>query len=204
MSDFTDGLNWYDLYRHVYPPDNRDRKFGVSIVDGVAKHYKKGMTMKEYTPWAKHIQNSKSADAVMNDYLSDYVNNASMREALHIPSFAPSWEQCSSKIDYHLQREGSLWIYKVLKGSGIRMLFYSGDTDGAVPLAGTRKWLKSLNWPIIEKWRPWWTEGQTSGFVVRYDGIDFVTVKGVGHMAPQWARQPVTEMISNWIAGNPI
>ena len=124
MSDFTDGLNWYDLYRHVYP-DNGDRKFGVSIVDGVAKHYKKGMTMKEYTPWAKHIQNSKSADAVMNDYLSDYVNNASMREALHIPSFAPSWEQCSSKIDYHLQREGSLWIYKVLKGSGIRMLFYS-------------------------------------------------------------------------------
>jgi len=33
MSDFTDGLNWYDLYRHVYPPDNRDKKFGVSIVD---------------------------------------------------------------------------------------------------------------------------------------------------------------------------
>jgi len=30
--------------------------------------------------------------------------------------------------------------------------------------------------------------------------MDFVTVHGVGHMAPQWAREPVTTMINNWIA----
>jgi len=39
------------------------------------------------------------------------------------------------------------------------MLFYSGDTDGAVPLAGTRKWIKKLNWPIVDKWRQWLTNG---------------------------------------------
>jgi len=31
--------------------------------------------------------------------------------------------------------------------------------------------------------------------------MDFATVHGVGHMAPQWAREPVTTMITNWIQG---
>jgi hypothetical protein len=32
--------------------------------------------------------------------------------------------------------------------------------------------------------------------------MDFATVHGVGHMAPQWAREPVTTMITNWIQNN--
>ena len=58
------------------------------------------MTMREYTPWLKHYPSS--ADAVMNDFLSEYVNNETLRTAMHIPTFAPGWDQCSSKIDYHL------------------------------------------------------------------------------------------------------
>ena len=84
------------------------------------------------------------------------------------------------------------------------MLFYSGDTDGAVPLAGTRKWIKDLDWGVKTKWRPWMTDGQVSGYVVEYNHLDFATVKGVGHMAPQWARKQVTQMISNWVAGEDI
>jgi carboxypeptidase C (cathepsin A) len=58
-----------------------------------------------------------------------------------------------------------------------------------------------LNWPVEAEWRPWLTNGQVSGYVEKYDGLDFVTVKGVGHMAPQWAREPVTNMITAWIHG---
>ena len=78
-------------------------------------------------------------------------------------------------------------------------MFYSGDTDGAVPTYGSKLWIQQLNWGVKEEWRPWFTEGQVSGYVERYDGLDFVTVKGVGHMAPQWARKPVTDMITAWI-----
>jgi serine carboxypeptidase-like clade 1 len=91
-----------------------------------------------------------------------------------------------------------------MKDTGIRMLFYSGDTDGAVPLAGTRKWIKDLNWGVKDAWRPWMTNDQVAGYVIGYNGLDFATVKGVGHMAPQWARQQVTQLISNWIAGEDI
>ncbi len=78
-------------------------------------------------------------------------------------------------------------------------MFYSGDTDGAVTTYGSKRWIKDLNWPITEAWRPWYTHEQVSGYVERYDGLDFVTIKGVGHMAPQWAREPTTNMITAWI-----
>jgi len=96
-----------------------------------------------------------------------------------------------------------MWIYEVLRGQ-IKMMFYSGDTDGAVPTAGSKAWISSLNWPVTELWRPWTTHSQVSGFVQKYDGLEFWTVKGVGHMAPQWAREPVTDMITSFIHGEPL
>jgi len=68
------------------------------------------------------------------------------------------------------------------------MLHFSGDTDGAVPTYGTRRWIQDLDWEVLAKWRPWFTNGQVSGYVERYDGLDFTTVHGVGHMSPQWKR----------------
>jgi len=83
------------------------------------------------------------------------------------------------------------------------MLKYSGDTDGAVPTLGTKRWINKLGWPVTQKWRNWYTNGQLSGAVQSYQGMDFVTVHGVGHMCPQWKRQDVTTMILNWIHGEP-
>ena len=68
------------------------------------------------------------------------------------------------------------------------MMQYSGDTDAAVPTYGTKMFVEGLGWPMTSAWRPWFTNGQVSGFTESFDGIDFVTIKGVGHMAPQWAR----------------
>lgn len=91
-----------------------------------------------------------------------------------------------------------MWIYPILRNK-IRIMKYSGDTDGAVPTYGTRQWIKMLDWPVTEYWAPWYTNGQVSGYQQSYDGLDFITVKGVGHMAPQWAREPVQQMITEWI-----
>lgn len=169
-----------------------EERMGFAMVEGEMKVYKKGYTLDEKAPWAWGSKQSKALEIkdVANDALSDYVNDAKMREALHIPAAAQAWQQCGG-IDYHYQQEASLWIYPIMKQNGIKALFYSGDTDGAVPLAGTRKWIAKLDWKVLEAWRPWFTNNNVSGFVEKYEGLDFVTVKGVGHMAPQWARQPV-------------
>lgn len=85
-----------------------------------------------------------------------------------------------------------------------KILFFSGDTDGAVPTYGTKRWLKMLSLPVKEAWKPWITDGQVSGYIIRYEGMDFATVHGVGHMAPQWKRKEVTKMFTNWIHDLPI
>lgn len=99
--------------------------------------------MKEYTPWAKHIVESEN-HPLLGAPLSDYVNRDDVRKALNIPASMPGWNQCmpdDSKFAYHYQYEGSVWIYPILKAYGYQILFFSGDTDGAVPTLGTRRWL---------------------------------------------------------------
>ena len=40
----------------------------------------------------------------------------------------------------------------------MKILIYSGDTDGAVPIYGTRRWIKKLEWRLVEALRPWLTD----------------------------------------------
>ena len=80
-------------------------------------------------------------------------------------------------------------------------MHYSGDTDGAVPTVGTRRWIEQQEWEKTSEWRPWITDGQLSGYHVDYDNFKFVTIHGVGHMAPQWKRKDVTMMVTKFIHG---
>lgn len=63
-------------------------------------------------------------------------------------------------------------------------MFFSGDTDGAVSTWGSRQWIEALNWDVVNDYRPWKTGDQIDGYVINYDGLDFYTIHGVGHMAP--------------------
>jgi serine carboxypeptidase-like clade 1 len=200
INEYASGLNWYDLYRPVYPDSSilakqaelRANRYGSVTIDGVEKRYKKGMTPQEYMPWAKHLQMADSAPIILGDYLTDYMNMAETRTAFNIPSSVQAWEMCSSDVVYTEQHFASEWIYQTLRYSGVRKLFYSGDTDGAVNTYGSKRWIANLNWSVTKAWKPWFTDEQVSGYAESYDGdFDFVTVKGVGHMAPQWARKAV-------------
>ena len=168
----TKGLNWYDLYRKVLPAAEdddstltdhagnpfvratQDNRHGSAFVNGKEMLYKRGYTMREYTPWAHPLVQSND---VFGDAATDYLNILETRKALHIPDTMPAFEQCSDVVgeNYHYQNEGSYWIYKILKQNGYKMMHYSGDTDGAVPFQGTRQWIKDLEWKQLQKWRPW-------------------------------------------------
>ena len=58
-----------------------------------------------------------------------------------------------------MQSEASQWIYTVLQTSleNIRMMHYSGDTDGVLPTYGTKKWIESLNWAKKGNYTKWMT-----------------------------------------------
>jgi len=198
-------LNWYDLYRPVYPNNILSKQVSLKAnryesvtIDGVVKTYKKGYTLQEYTPFAKHLKASGSDPVILGDYITSYLNREDVRTVFNIPTTVQAWEECSETLVYTEQKEASQWIYTVLKDK-VRKLFYSGDTDGAVSTYGSKLWIKDLNWDVTTGYRAWKTNEQVSGYVEKYDGLDFVTIKGVGHMAPQWARASTTTMITAWV-----
>jgi len=45
----------------------------------------------------------------------------------------------------------------------MRFLVNSGDHDMEVPFLATEAWIRSLNYPIIDDWRPWIINNQIAG-----------------------------------------
>lgn len=199
-------LNWYDLLRARAPSSSvkllgADRYKEVDV-NGHKKTYKRGRTMSEYTPWMKSQDNGD----IFGDALTDYINSPATRKALNIPDSVQAFEMCQdedpekTKFRYYPQPEGSVWIYPILRNR-VKILFYSGDTDGALPTVGTKNWIKSLNWARKEETRQWLINNQVAGYVEQFEGLDLVTVHGTGHMAPEWKPLEVTTMITAWIHG---
>lgn len=196
----TARINWYDIYRKVYD-SALSHPVGQTVIEGEHRFYKRGYKLTDYAPWLKEFYGENAP--VLGDGVSDYLNREDVRKALHVPSSIQTWSGCASSSDfsYTLQKEGSVWIYKLLKSAGIKMLKFSGDTDGAVPTYGSELWIKDLNWKVKKDWTPWIVDNQVAGYNKYYDGLTFTTVHGVGHMAPQWKRKEVTQLITGFIHG---
>lgn len=89
------------------------------------------------------------------------------------------------------------------------MLKYSGDTDGAVPLIGTRNWINSMGREVLEAWRPFYVQDSETtqhigGYIEEYDGLTLGTVHGAGHMTPQYKPAASYRLIFNWLKGQAI
>jgi hypothetical protein len=95
------------------------------------------------TPFRKTLK--LRDELILGDSLSDYLNRADVRTSFNIPNWAPGFDDCNDPMysTYQAFREGSIWIYHILKGypDRYRLLHYSGDTDGAVATLGTRRWI---------------------------------------------------------------
>ena len=185
-------LNPYDIYR---PPEEsfNQRMTGSVLISDVEKPLKgQGMFSQFWT--SKERENLGQISAVTN-----YLNREDVKSALHIPSKV-SWSECNI-IRYTKLEKASFWIYPFLK-SRIRILHYSGDTDGVVPLQGTLRWMHELGWPVKEEYRSWSVRKyQQGGWFEAREGMDLIVIHGGGHMIPQWKREETTYAIKKWLNG---
>jgi carboxypeptidase C (cathepsin A) len=140
---------------------------------------------------------------VNGQYITEWMNKADVRAALNVPDNYPGWEMCNDHDwwNYSILKIGSQWIYESLKGK-MRMLHFTGDIDGAVPSLGTYDWIQSMNPDVVADLRPYMYEGHVAGYIEQYDGLDYITVHGAGHMVPQDKPKEAFHMITNWIKGN--
>lgn len=89
-----------------------------------------------------------------------------------------------------------------LSFKGYRSLVFSGDHDLMVPVIDTEAWLRSLSYPIVDDWRPWFnTEDQILGYTRTYaNNMTFATIKGGGH-TPEFMQTQSRVMFYRWIQG---
>ena len=139
-------------------------------------------------------------------YLEEYLNKKEVQEAMHIINIT-KWNQCGNNFTkYESQEKGSIYAYPKLLNK-IRILIYSGDTDMAVPFNGNQAWIRNLKLPIISDWKAWRATDlngnidmeNIAGYRTIYQGLTFTTIKGTGHLAPQWKRKECFHMVKQFL-----
>ncbi|KAB1203971.1 Serine carboxypeptidase-like 2 [Morella rubra] len=96
-----------------------------------------------------------------------WANDDEVRKALQIRKGSiGEWQRCSYGLRYTQEIESSYEYHVNLSIKGYRSLIYSGDHDIAVPFLGTQAWIRSLNYSIVNDWRPWIVRGQIAGVEV--------------------------------------
>ena len=137
--------------------------------------------------------------------INKYFNREEVKRALHV-KMDKSWDLCSSAVNtrYVIQDKGSIWAYPTILNSGVRVLIYSGDTDASVPFNGNQDWITNLKLEIVKKWTQWRAFDDiynVSGYYIKYKGLTFCTVKGTGHMVPEWKPKEAYYMFSKFLNG---
>lgn len=204
IKELTKDLYLEDIYRECSPPEgfslsNSDKETNIKILRRKHWiHYKN----------SNFNENSLSSSGECGeDYkLEEFFNNPKVQNAFHMPNI--KYEECSNTVknSYNFSGKYSFYVYKTLINSKIRILNYHGDTDGYVPFTGARLWIKSLNLPVIDPFRPWYANGskEIAGFITKYDGLTFATVKDGGHEVPQNKRKETFYLISSFLNGSDI
>jgi serine carboxypeptidase-like clade 2 len=125
------------------------------------------------------------------------------------------------------QRIRAGWLQAAAQ-SALRMWVYSGDTDGIVPVLGTRRWVEGMQLPVSRGWRAWKDgDGQVGGRRVDYSSprgaknaavssssgaadaagpsplsfptLSFLTARGAGHMVPYDTPQRSQQLLVDFL-----
>ncbi|KAF3341796.1 Serine carboxypeptidase-like 1 [Carex littledalei] len=131
-----------------------------------------------------------------------WANNETVRYMLGIrKGTVAGWHRCNYSLPYAKDIPSSLPYHLKVTNKGYPALIYSGDHDFDIPHVGTQDWIRSLNFSIVDDWRPWYVGGQVAGFTRRYsNNLTFATVKGAGHTAPEYKPKECLEMLQRWLA----
>lgn len=201
------GNNIYDIYRECPPSESEDQgphQATSNFMNRVSVYQR--FKFNTFTSSFRLLEKAEGIwpDGCKEDpYPTQWFNKAEVKKALHVREDI-TYVQCNGFINenYVWSDQASLPIYPRLMEAGLRVWFYAGDTDAAVSFNGSVKWIHKLNLPIVEKYRPWSLNGQTVGYVQSYQGMDFITILGTGHMAPQWKRAESYKMFNSFLRGD--
>ncbi|KAJ8550867.1 hypothetical protein K7X08_000237 [Anisodus acutangulus] len=135
-----------------------------------------------------------------------WANDNFVQQALHIrKGTIGEWKYWNKQLPFTMSINNTIPYHAYLSSKGYRSFIYSGDHDLCVPHQSTEWWIKSLNYSIVEDWRPWTYDGQIAGYTRRYsNGMTYATLKGSGHTAPEWTPAQCLAILKRWLSHEPL
>eukprot|EP01083_Nonionella_stella_P059754 156426_1 len=203
------GYNVYNLYDECYYANDA---LSHVLKDGFRMKTKEGdVRMMHQHIGFNGAQSVRKHDEVIGGGVNDYVcggernaniylNNPEVKKALHVPDIPWRWQD-GAWSKYHSTQTDESEYYKEW-AKKYRILIYYGDVDAGVPYTGGEEWTTNLGYPTVEAWRPWTLDGKESmaGYVQIFDAegnnFTYVTVRGAGHMVPQYKPEQALKMYS--------
>ncbi|EXB61183.1 Serine carboxypeptidase-like 20 [Morus notabilis] len=158
-------------------------------------------------PTWPQLLNSNSVPCTDDEVATTWLNDETVRKALHVAeeSLVGSWELCTGRITYYHDSGSMIPYHRNITSRGYRALIYSGDHDMCVPFTGSEAWTRSLDYQIVDEWRPWFSNGQVAGYTQGYEhNLTFLTVKGSGHTVPEYKPREAFDLYSRFLAGRPL
>jgi len=191
---YNSGLNYYDLYRDCYSSsDPRQQR----IVDQLFRHYKANMGSRR-----RKERVGEDVPCIDSQGITNYLTRVDVQTAIHVKQGLPTWSICSDVLHYNRTDDNVQPLYPTLL-TDYRALIYNGDTDMACNFIGDEWGVDQLARQMLEARRTWHVQGQVAGFVENYLNITYLTVKGAGHMVPQWKPVQALQMFQSFINNTP-
>jgi len=144
----------------------------------------------------------------LNDYkcgasnaMDEFLDNDSVIQALHVKSG-------TGRMHYSANCGDLRSLYKKLFQKH-RIIIYSGDADACVPHWGSEKWTREMGFNVKKDWHPWESDSMekkgnvVAGYAIEYDGLTYVTIKGAGHMVPQFRPAFAHTMFTKFLNNSP-
>lgn len=206
---YNGGLNAYALYLDCEGGRVTHRGYEKSMTHlfkNIRRYLPTLKSADQVSPSVPLAKDSRSTPPCLNGTAqTNWLNRGDVRKALHIPDILPAWSMCSDEVS---EKYTSVYptvkdVYLKLLSLGLRSLVYNGDTDMACNFLGDSWFVEDLGLKKTSRYQPWIYDHQIAGFYQEYGNITFLTVKGAGHMVPQWAPGPAFHMFQSFITNGP-
>ncbi|KAG2300677.1 hypothetical protein Bca52824_037149, partial [Brassica carinata] len=157
-----------------------------------------------------------------------WANDENVRRALGVKMELGKWNRCNiQNIPYTFDVDNAIPYHVNNSRKGFRSLIYRqdycfGDHDMMVPSSSTEAWIRSLNYSIVDDWRPWMMSSyRVAGYTRTYaNKMTFATIKALiskphfflsffsqkicrGHTA-EYNPDQCSLMFKKWIDGEPL
>lgn len=198
---YDSGLNEYALYLNCEGVRGSHKGYERTMAH-LFKNYKKQWLTHKFSDGVPSSVSLGLVPPCLNSTAQmNWLNRGDVRKALHIPDTLPPWDLCSDDVgeQYTTLYPTMKDVYLKLLSLGLRGLVYNGDTDMACNFLGDQWFVEDLGLKATTKYQSWISDDQIAGFYQQFGNLTFLTVKGAGHMVPQWAPGPAFDMFQSFL-----